>query len=136
VSEVRQSVDLSVITEAKKLTSLVFSITDKSPKKFRFTFVSRLQNLALDIVESLFRANDTYFARDSSQHQLAERLELQHGAATSARLVGYIAMLSLDQQCILPKQFEQISEAVDVCQARLASWVASDRRRLAGWAVG
>ena len=45
--------ELSVITKAKDLCSYIMTITDKSPKRFRFTLVSRLQNYGLDIIEYL-----------------------------------------------------------------------------------
>ena len=49
--------ELTVITKAKDLCSYVMNVTQKSPKQFRFTFVTRLQNLALSAIENLFRAN-------------------------------------------------------------------------------
>ena len=45
--------ELTVIVKAKDLCAYIMTITQKSPKQFRFTFVSRLQNLSLDIVENL-----------------------------------------------------------------------------------
>ncbi len=36
------------------------TVTDKSPKRFRFTLVSRLQNYALDVIENLIMANETF----------------------------------------------------------------------------
>ncbi|MCR5150247.1 MAG: hypothetical protein K6B52_03360 [Clostridiales bacterium] len=44
--------ELTIITKSKDLCSYIFTVTQKSPKQFRFTFTSRLQNLALDIVEN------------------------------------------------------------------------------------
>ncbi len=52
--------ELSVITKAKDLCSYVMTVTDKSPKRFRFTLVSRMQNYALDVIESLYYANEIY----------------------------------------------------------------------------
>ena len=43
--------ELLVITKAKDLCSYIMTITEKSPKRFRFTLVSRLQNYGLDIWE-------------------------------------------------------------------------------------
>ena len=51
--------ELTVITKAKDLCTYVMTVTQKSPKQYRYTFVSRLQNLSLDIIENLYRANDT-----------------------------------------------------------------------------
>ncbi len=52
--------ELSVITKAKELCSYVMTVTDKSPKRFRFTLVSKLQNYALDVIENLYIANEIY----------------------------------------------------------------------------
>lgn len=46
--------ELTVITKAKDLCGYIMMITQKSPKHFRYTFVSRMQNLALDIIENLY----------------------------------------------------------------------------------
>ncbi|MDR2436734.1 MAG: hypothetical protein LBD17_01500 [Endomicrobium sp.] len=45
--------ELSVITKAKELCSYIMTITQKSPKQFRFSFVSRLQNLSVDIIGNI-----------------------------------------------------------------------------------
>ena len=46
--------DLLVVTKAKELCSYIITITQKSPKQFRFTFVSRMQNLTLDVIENMY----------------------------------------------------------------------------------
>ena len=51
MSEKNQS-ELIVITKAKELCSYVMTVTQKSPKHFRFTFVTRMQNLSLDVIEN------------------------------------------------------------------------------------
>ena len=43
--------ELQVITHAKNLCSYVMTITQKSPKQFRFSLISRMQEYVLDIVE-------------------------------------------------------------------------------------
>ena len=49
--------DLLVITKAKQLSSYIITITEKSPKKFRFSFVGKLHNACLELLEDLFKAN-------------------------------------------------------------------------------
>ncbi|MCR5201794.1 MAG: hypothetical protein K6D02_01685 [Lachnospiraceae bacterium] len=56
----KESSELTVITKAKDLCTYVMVVTQKSPKHFRYTFVNRLQNLTLDIVDKLIRANEKY----------------------------------------------------------------------------
>ena len=125
----RKQSELQVITKAKDLCSYVMTVTQRSPKHFRYTFVSRMQNLALDVIEHLYRANDTYVTRsDSAARQ--KREDFQHSAMTDLRLLGYFAMLAMEQQCILPKQYEQIARQAADCQNLLGAWINSDRRRL------
>ena len=126
--EHRQS-ELTVITKAKDLCSYVMTVTQNSPKHFRYTFVSRLQNLALSVIENLFRANDI-FASKTDPYAQRERMDYQRAAMTDLKLLGYMALLSMEQQCILPKQYEQIARQVSDCRNLLGAWMNSDRRRL------
>jgi len=52
--------ELTIVTKAKDLCSYVVTVTQKSPKQFRFTFVSRLINLAFGIIDAIYRANEVY----------------------------------------------------------------------------
>ena len=99
------------------------------PKQFHFTFVSRLQNLALSAIENLCRANDVFVSKPDIPSQ-KERLSYQRSVMTDLKVLGYIALLSLEQGCILPKQYEQISRQIAYCQNLLGAWMNSDRRRL------
>ena len=91
----RKQSELTVITKAKDLCSYVMTVTQKSPKQFRFTFVSRLQNLALSAIENLFRANDVFVSK-ADMHSQKERLSYQRSAMTDLKLLGYIALLSME----------------------------------------
>ena len=121
--------ELTVITKAKDLCSYVMTVTQKSPKQFRFTFTSRLQNLSLDVIEALYRANDTFVTKDNPSSR-DKRLEFQHQAMTNLKLLAYFSLLAREQNCILPKQYEQISRQSADCQNLLGAWINSDRRRL------
>lgn len=125
----RKQSELTVISKAKDLCSYVMTITQKSPKQFRFTFVSKLQNLSLSVIENLFRANDVFISKTDT-YARKERLSLQRSAMTDLKLLGYIALLAMEQGCILPKQYEQISRQINDCQNLLGAWMNSDRRRL------
>lgn len=45
--------ELFVMTKAKDLAKYILTITEKSPKKFRFTLVVRIQNYILDGIEKM-----------------------------------------------------------------------------------
>ena len=126
--EHRQS-ELTVITKAKDLCSYIMTVTQKSPKQFRFTFVSRLQNLSLSVIENLYRANDTFVTKEKTEAR-EKRLEFQHQAMTDLKLLCYFSLLAREQNCILPKQYEQIARQSSDCQNLLSAWISSDRRRL------
>lgn len=124
--------ELSVITKAKDVASYIFVVIDKSPKKFRFTLVSRMQNYSLDIVEGLISANEVYVMdkdRNIRPDALKERSRLQRQALTRIKLLAYMAQLSMEQGCILPKQYEQITKKLYDCQNLLGAWVKSDAKR-------
>lgn len=102
--------DLSVITKAKEVCSYILTITDKSPKRFRFTLVSRLQNYSLTIIEKLILANEIYVCnnrQEVDENALSERRRLQKNAMTHIKLLAYIAQVSMEQQCILPKSMNR-----------------------------
>ena len=80
--------ELAVITKAKDLCSYVVKITQKSPKQYRITFVTKLQNLSLDVIENLYRANDTFVTKERVE-SVAERLYYQHKALTDLRLIEH-----------------------------------------------
>lgn len=122
--------ELVVITKAKDLCGYVLTITEKSPKRFRFTLTSRMQNLALDIIEQAYRANDIYVSGPDRETARRQRLDMQHSALTSCKLLGYMALLAREQGCILPKQYEQITKLVSDVQNLLGAWINSDRKRM------
>ena len=107
--------EMAVITKAKELCSYVMVVTQKSPKHFRFTFVTRMQNLALDVIENLYRANDTFITGKDLEAR-KKRLEFQHNTITSLKLLTYISYLAYEQGCILLKQYEQISVLATGCR--------------------
>ena len=69
--------ELTVITKAKDLCTYVMIVTQKSPKQYRYTFVSRLQNLSLDIIENLYRAKDSFVSK-GNKSSIDKRLEWHH----------------------------------------------------------
>ena len=105
------------------------TVTLKSPKHFRYSFVSRMQNLALDIIENLYRANDI-FLNKSDSILISQRLNKQRDLKTDLRILGYFSMLAMEQKCILTKQYQLISEMIADCLNLLNAWVASDKKRL------
>lgn len=117
-----KSNELFVITKAKELAAYVLTITDKSPKKFRFTLVSRMQNLVLNVIEYLLRANDVYVGQHNQERSRAVRGEWQQRAITDLKILNYIAMIAMEQNCILPRQYAQIAKQSSEVLALAIRW--------------
>ena len=127
---VRINSELRVITYAKKLSSYVMTITQKSPKQFRFSVTGRMQTYVLDIVEELYYANDIYLQPDNRDSWSARQAH-QRKALSTLKLLGYVSQLAMELQAIQPKQYEQISTQAYNVQNLLGAWIISDSRRLA-----
>ena len=56
VNKVKRT-ELVVITETKRLIDNVFLITEKSPKKFRYSFTTKIHSLLIEIIELFYLAN-------------------------------------------------------------------------------
>ncbi len=113
--------DLYVVTKVKELIKYVFTVTEKSPKKFRYTLVTRMQNFCLDAVECIYEANELPLNDN--------RLALQQRAGIVLKKQGYFSMLCSDVECILPKQAEQSSKLQAESLLFLGKWIASDKKR-------
>lgn len=124
-----QTSELKVITQAQELLSYVFVITQKSPKKFRFSIVGRMQDLALEVLEKLFRANEI-FPNGTHKEELARAREnLQEQAVTAVKLLGYMGFLAMEQQAITAKQYEVFSRHIANTQYFAKAWLTKDRQR-------
>ena len=121
--------DLLVVTKAKELCSYIITVTQKSPKQFRFTFVTRLQNLALDVIQNIYYANEIYVSKGNDKNA-EKRLSLQHHALTTLKLIAYISELAMTEKCILFRQYEQIAKLTTDCQRLVGAWINSDKKRL------
>jgi len=123
--------ELSVITKAKDICSYIMTVTDKSPKRFRFTLVSRLQNYALDVIENLIMANETFVSAGDARSAI-ERMSYQRKAMSRLKLLSYMSELAMKQGCILPKQYEQVTKQVYDAENMLGAWMNSDKKRYGG----
>ena len=121
--------ELFVITKAKDLGNYIYTITDKSPKKFRFTLVSKLQNLSIAVIENLYRANSVYVRGSNDTARIEKRKGYQKEAYVSLKLLNYFAWMARKQQCILPKQFEQIAKQSTEVSQMLLGWSKSDKKK-------
>ena len=118
--------DLIVITVVKKLGAYIIAITEKSPAKYRGVFVNRMQNMCLETLELLLQAN---FIRIDSIENKRKREEFQKDAIIKLKMLGYISMVAENSNCILKRQFKQISLQIGEAINLVAAWKKSDDER-------
>lgn len=111
--------DMAVFTAARKLSQYIFVITEKSPKKLRWSIISRLQNASVDVVENLYRANCERGER---------REEFQKQARVSLRLVDFFAEAARTMQAINMRQTEIIARHLADVDKLLSGWIRSTRK--------
>lgn len=114
--------DLYVFTKAKELTKYIITVTEKSPKKYRFTLVTKLQNLCLDAIDLLYTANELPLGE--------ERTAKQKESGVVLRKLGYFSSLAGEIGCILPAQGENASKLQAETLLFLGKWMASDEKRI------
>lgn len=112
--------EMAVFTHAKKLSEYIFVITEKSPKKLRWSIISRLQNASVEIVENLYRAN---FERDD-----AVRVSYQKSAAVGLKILDFYTETARKKQGITIRQTEIIARQISETTRLLNGWVKSTKK--------
>ncbi len=125
---VKNQSELTVIVKAKDLCSYIMTVTQKSPKQYRFTFTSKLQNLSMSVIENIYRANET-FVEKGDREAYKTRSEFQHEAMTDLKLLSYFSLLAMENKAITPKQYEQISKQSTEAMNFLGGWISKDKNR-------
>lgn len=118
---------LKVIVFANEIMSYVLKVTENSPKKFRFTFTTRLQNLSMDIVELLVLANDVHVTKANINKTAVERIHYQQQALSKLRTIGFFSMEAQKYHAIKFKHAVQINKQGMNCIIFLQAWMKSDR---------
>ena len=114
--------EMAVFTHAKKLSEYIFVITEKSPKKYRWSIISRLQNASVELVENLYRAN---FERDE-----ALRITFQKCAAVCIKLIDFYAVSARKKQAITIRQTAVLAKHIAETEKLLNGWVRSTKRKM------
>ena len=113
--------EMAVFTHAKKLSEYVFVITEKSPKKFRWSIIARLQNASVEVIENLYHAN--------FEREVADRLNYQKRAAVSLKLLDFYAETARKKQAITIRQTGILAQYIAETGKLLNGWIKSTRRK-------
>lgn len=113
--------DLEVITCAKKLGEYIIKITEKSPKKYRWSVVGKFQNTSIELVENLYYAN--FESGD-------ERLKYLKQASIKVNMLGFFAETAKDLQAINFHQMSVIANMLFEIRKMLNGWIRTTKRNL------
>lgn len=121
-----------LLVKAKDLAKYTINITDnpkKFPKKYRFTFVNRMQDMVLDIYELINTANEL---NTNDKQTLTERLRLQNQAITKCKTMLFLIDLCLENESIGIdcRQVEVWSRHVANVKNMAINWHTRDRKKM------
>ena len=126
----RADSELAVLTKAKNLISYVFVVSETAPKKYRFSLLAKMQNLSLDILESLILANEVLLGHSAVENE--KRLQLQHDALAKLKVLDAVCLIARVRVCVTPRQYTVLSELIADCCNMTGAWIHSDRKRSGG----
>ncbi|MGO3017873.1 MAG: four helix bundle protein [Anaerococcus sp.] len=121
-----------LLVKAKDLIEYTLEVTDNSkrfPKKCRFTFVNRMQNIVLDIYELINTANEL---NTNNKDTLIERLKLQNEAITKCKTMLFLIDLCLKKESIGIDHRRAEVWSKHVCNVKnmTINWHTKDRAKL------
>ena len=108
---------------AKKLVDYVLQASEKAPKKYRYSYLSKIENVSLEIVMLLYEANDIRLGNPL-------RKEKQDAVLTKLRILDFLSEEAMKNKCFLSHQYEVISKMIYDCNRSLLSWMKSDQNRM------
>ena len=85
-----------------------------------------------DIIENLYYANSVYVKGKEDYTHIGKRNAYQKRAYVKVKMLLYFALIARENQCILPKQHEQISTQAYEVNRMITAWARSDLRRYKG----
>lgn len=113
---------LSVITYTKKLNNYILLITMKCPSKYRYTYVTKMHNLAMEILECLYFANSYELVNPL-------RKEYQDKVKIKLKMLDSVCDFAYEGKCINMSQYENISKNINEINKVLIAWIDSDLTR-------
>lgn len=114
--------ELNVITNAKKMGKYILDITQKSPIKYRYSYVTKMHNLSIEIIENLYNANILKLEDE-------RRVDYQRDAYVKSQILCYISEAAYEGKCITIKQYNEISKYITNEMNLIMAWVNSDKKR-------
>jgi hypothetical protein len=112
------SIELSLFVHWEKPLRDILLRTEKFPKRVRFTFSSRIDNLALDILEKLVEARYT-----------KDKTAVLSQANLSFEKLRVLFRISHEERYLDHKGFEHVIRNIDEAGRMVGGWIRSREAR-------
>ena len=110
---------LYVITCFEKSRDYLFSVLDNAPKKYRYSFVRKIEQMLLDIDECL---------RTRIEMEKA-RVGFQEKAKRKINVLCSLLRIAAKQGCIAFSHYDQATKLLSETLLYLDKWIESDKAR-------
>ena len=114
---------LYVITCFNRLFEYLLNVLDNAPKKYRYTFVARIENMLLDINEELILAN-------LAKLEDTRRGDRQNDAYGKLIVLANLLRMAMNGRCLSFHQYEISSNYLKETKDYLLRWMKSDASRV------
>lgn len=124
----REQDPLRILPVAEDLIDYTLDVTDNAkryPKKVRFTFVDRIQNIVLEVYDDLLAANEIFPIW--TQKDKADRLTLQRNALTACKRLLFFVKLSKKRHYIDEGAFDTWTSKVLDVKVMAAAWYNAEQ---------
>lgn len=124
----REQDPLRILPVAEDLIDYTLDVTDNAkryPKKVRFTFVDRIQNIVLEVYDDLLAANEIFPIW--TQKDKADRLTLQRNALTACKRLLFFVKLSKKRHYIDEGTFDTWTSKVLDVKVMAAAWYNAEQ---------
>lgn len=112
--------EMQVFTHTKKLSEYIFKVTEKSPKKYRWSVVHKLHETITEVLENLYYAN----------FEPANRLQYQNRAKVKLCLLEHFVVSAKNLGCINMHQMQVMALALTDIQKMLAGWQKATKQKM------
>lgn len=113
-----EDAELPVFAKWFDFVNWLFPLTDRLPKKFRFSLINRINNLSLDLVEDLIEAR---YSRNKTPTLRAANLRLEK--------LRILLRLCLEQKLIPHKTYLHAVKIINEMGKMLGGWIKQQEAR-------
>lgn len=109
--------DIPILQAWYSFTSWLFDLTEKFPKRIRLPLTSRIESLALDILEEIVEAK-----------YRKEKMDLLLGMNRKLERLRFLLRLCHEKRHLSTGAFEGACRRVDECGRMLGGWIREQKK--------